>query len=42
MFWLYQREEDETIGVAVFGDEVRVHFEVVGQWADGSTDYRPQ
>lgn len=39
-FSLYQRDEDESVGVAAFGNKVRVHFAVAGLWPDGSTDYR--
>lgn len=40
-FRVYGRNADERIGVATFGGNVRVHFEVEGRWPDGTTGYRP-
>jgi hypothetical protein len=38
----YQRESDELVGVTVFGANVRIHIEVEGTWADGSSEFRPR
>lgn len=41
-FQRYTRDADEAIGVYTATEAVRIHYEVEGQWPDGSSDYRPQ
>ncbi len=38
----FRRSDDEHVGVARIGRRYRIHYAVDGQWADGSSDYRPQ
>ena len=38
----FRRSVDEHVGVALIGPRYRVHYAVDGQWADGSSEFRPQ